>query len=168
MPILIIDVARALWALRFDAGAMALASLTAIAIVGGTVVYWAIEGLTLLDAAYLSVTTLTTVGYGDPAPETAAGKIFTCFFAVLGIGILLAFLSALAAQIREQSVMRKPLAGLADPKSAQGTVADYDVLVIGSDEESRRTALEAAQLGLRVVVKQDGLPDPTKSMRVQS
>jgi hypothetical protein len=42
-----------------------------------------------VDALYFSVVTLTTVGYGDFAPQTDLGKLFTAVYVRLGIGILL-------------------------------------------------------------------------------
>lgn len=156
MPILVIDILRALWALRRDPGSVALGLLTAIAIVGGTVFYAVVEDLGGVDAMFLSVTTLTTIGYGDPTPQTDAGRIFTCAFAIFGIGILLAFFTALAGQIRRQSVLHRPLGrfkGGADPGSAlTGSPDTYDMLVIGSDAASREVAVDAARAGLRVVV----------------
>jgi|ERR671924_929625 hypothetical protein len=153
MPILIVDVLRAIRALREDPGALVLGVLTVIAIVGGGVFYWIFEDLGLLDALFLSVTTLTTIGYGDPTPATAAGKIFTCVFAIFGIGILLAFVASLASQISKDSVLRKKLADSAgDHIEGDEAARQYDLLVVGSDEESLRTALDAAAGGLRVVL----------------
>ena len=45
-----------------------------------------IEGMSLLDAVYFSVVTITTVGYGDIHVTTPAGKIFVIFVLVLGVG----------------------------------------------------------------------------------
>lgn len=69
------------------------------------VVFWAIgigfysvvEGLSLVDAVYLSAMTLTTVGYGDFTPQTDIGKLFTSVYAFLGIGIFFGFAGALSA-----------------------------------------------------------------------
>jgi voltage-gated potassium channel len=54
----------------------------------GTVFYHVIEKLSYLDALYFSVITLTTIGYGDIAPTTSIGKLFTIFYVLIGIGLL--------------------------------------------------------------------------------
>jgi len=59
----------------------------------GTIFYHFVEHWTWLNSYYFSVVTLTTVGYGDFAPHTAAGKIFTTFYLFFGIGIITAFIS---------------------------------------------------------------------------
>jgi voltage-gated potassium channel len=51
----------------------------------GAVVYHLIEGLPFLDALYLTVMTLSTVGYGDLVPRTDSGKLFTIVLVVGGV-----------------------------------------------------------------------------------
>ncbi len=55
----------------------------------GTVFYHLIEKWSWLDSLYFSVITLATVGYGDFAPKTPAGKIFTIFYVFIGVGIFI-------------------------------------------------------------------------------
>lgn len=57
----------------------------------GSVVYHYLEGWTWLDSFYFSVITLTTIGYGDFSPQSTGGKIFTMFYILIGIGIILTF-----------------------------------------------------------------------------
>lgn len=71
-----------------------LATVTAILLIG-TVVYHYLEGWTWLDAFYFSFITLTTIGFGDFAPKTDAGKVFTIVYIVIGVGIILAFINTL-------------------------------------------------------------------------
>jgi voltage-gated potassium channel len=59
----------------------------------GVVFYHLVEHLSWLDAYYFSVITLATVGYGDITPHTAAGKIFTTFYVLFGVGIITTFIS---------------------------------------------------------------------------
>jgi len=47
------------------------------------------EGMDLLDAAYFSVVSLTTVGYGDLHPHTPAGKVFASLWVVVGTTLTL-------------------------------------------------------------------------------
>ncbi|WGK66238.1 potassium channel family protein [Croceiramulus getboli] len=62
-------------------------------IIIGTVVYRFAEGWPWLDAYYFSVMTLSTVGYGDLAPTTPFTKIFTTFYVLAGLGIILNFVT---------------------------------------------------------------------------
>ena len=66
---------------------MALIILLAIFIIG-TVGFHFIEGWSFLDSFYVCITTLSTVGYGDFTPETAAGKMFTVFIVIFGVGMM--------------------------------------------------------------------------------
>ena len=55
-----------------------------------------------LDAFYYSVTTLTTVGYGDRTPATSAEKVFSIVAELAGcviFGIIAGSLGALAMQV---------------------------------------------------------------------
>jgi voltage-gated potassium channel len=60
-------------------------------VVGGTVGYfwlWRAVGGTWLDALFMTVTTITTVGYGEVKPLDSLGRIFTMIIAVVGVGSL--------------------------------------------------------------------------------
>ena len=71
---------------------------------GGSVFYRAAEGFSWLDSLYFSVVTLTTVGYGDLHPETTLGKVFTVFYLLIGVGVLVAFLALIARHsVRDRS-----------------------------------------------------------------
>jgi voltage-gated potassium channel len=65
-------------------------------LVSGTTFFTLVEGWSVLDSFYFSVTTLTTVGFGDPAPATAAGKIFTIVYIFVGLGVIGGFINVLA------------------------------------------------------------------------
>lgn len=61
-------------------------SLVAI-IMFGTVGYMLIDDFELMDAIYQTCITFTTVGFGEVAPISDAGRLFTIFLIVLGFGV---------------------------------------------------------------------------------
>jgi len=74
----------------------------------GALFYHKAEGWSWLDSFYFTVVTLTTIGYGDLAPKTPAGKIFTMFYILLGLGVLAVFISTVAEHtMKEQRAMAK-------------------------------------------------------------
>ena len=64
-----------------------LAVLAAIAV--GTLSFHLLEGWSILDSLYVTVQTLTTVGFGDITPQTAIGRGFATLFMMIGVGIVL-------------------------------------------------------------------------------
>lgn len=56
-----------------------------VLLVVGTLGFHFLEGLSLLNSLYLTVASLTTVGYGDFVPRTDTGKIFTMFLVLGGV-----------------------------------------------------------------------------------
>ena len=73
----------------------------------GTIGYMLLEQWDLIDSLYMTVITLTTVGYGDFSPETTAGKVFTIVYVLIGLGILVSFLGAVAGHAVEARVDRR-------------------------------------------------------------
>lgn len=120
MPLLILSSLRAFWTLRRDPQFVSLAVLAAVAIGSGTGFYAVVEGLRPVDALYFSVMTLTTVGYGDFAPETDVGKLFTAVYALAGVGILLTFITTVATKVAQLPLLHtsKPEPTRADGRTA--------------------------------------------------
>ena len=46
------------------------------------------EQWTPVEALYFSVTTISTVGYGDYAPSTDESRVFTAFYMTLGVAVV--------------------------------------------------------------------------------
>ncbi len=59
-------------------------------LLAGSFVYHWLEGWSFLDSLYFCVVSLATVGYGDYTPSTPIAKLFTIFYIINGIAILLA------------------------------------------------------------------------------
>ncbi len=78
--------------------AVALAAVIAL----GTIGFSLLEGFSLLDSLYLTVTTVTTVGYGDLHPNSAAGRGFATVFMLVSFGTV-GFLLSTAVQSLVQS-----------------------------------------------------------------
>ncbi len=57
------------------------------------------EGWSLLDSLYFSVVTVATVGYGDFTPHTAAGKVFTILYLIVGVGLFVSLAGKLAVGV---------------------------------------------------------------------
>lgn len=74
------------------------------AVLFGTIGFKLIEGWSLTDSLYTTVQTLTTVGYGDVAPKSPAGRVFAVFVMLIGAGGV-----ALALSTIVQSVVQSEL-----------------------------------------------------------
>src|SRR5258708_18362161 len=58
----------------------------AAAIVFGTIGFHLVEGWTLADSLYVTIQTLTTVGYGDLTPRSSTGRLFAVVVMLIGAG----------------------------------------------------------------------------------
>ena len=75
-----------------------------IAIILGTLGFRLIEGWPFVDSFYVTVQTLTTVGYGDLPPRSVAGRGFAVVVMLIGVGGV-----ALAASTIVQSVVQSEM-----------------------------------------------------------
>jgi voltage-gated potassium channel len=82
---------------RVVVAASALSLLTLL----GTLGFAWIEDLAPLDALYMAVITLSTVGYQDVAPATAAGRLYTIAFIMVGVGVAFYTVVAVAEFVLE-------------------------------------------------------------------
>jgi voltage-gated potassium channel len=65
------------------------AGLLVLVFAGGTIGYRLIEGAGWWDAFYMTVITLTTVGYREVFPLSRAGEVFTALLLFAGLGLIL-------------------------------------------------------------------------------
>lgn len=80
---------------------------TSVVLFIGTIAYHFIEGWSFIDSLYFSVVTLTTIGFGDFAPQTDAGKLFTVLYILMGIGVILTFINTLQNHYNESRETKK-------------------------------------------------------------
>ena len=72
-----------------------------IIIAAGAIGYVIIEGWSFIDALFMTVITITTVGYEEVHPLSAGGRIFSIFLIVGGVGGALYVLSSIVQFIIE-------------------------------------------------------------------
>ena len=81
--------------------------LLALVIVGGTFGYVLIEGWTPWDAFYMTVITITTVGYEEIHHLSRAGEMFTVVLLLGGVGTALYTFTLLATLVVEGGVPKR-------------------------------------------------------------
>ncbi len=59
----------------------------------GSLGFMKLEGLSLLDAIYMNVVTISTVGYGDIQPHGTISKLLVIFVIVMGVGSFIGVIS---------------------------------------------------------------------------
>jgi voltage-gated potassium channel len=67
----------------------------------GTAGYMLIEKWSFLDSLYMTVITITTVGYREMGPMSPAGMVFTIFVVFSGMGLIIYILGAIAQAMVE-------------------------------------------------------------------
>jgi voltage-gated potassium channel len=63
-------------------------ALALMVMVAGVVGYMVLEGWSFLDALYMTVITVTTVGFREVHPLSTGGRLLTLAIALAGVGIL--------------------------------------------------------------------------------
>ncbi len=65
-----------------------IAGLLSIIVVVGTVGFVLIEGYPWFDAFYMTITTITTVGYQEVRSLSRAGRVFNSFLILVGVSAM--------------------------------------------------------------------------------
>lgn len=89
----------------------ALAAAVVIVIIGVSG-YMLIENMSFMDALWMTVETLTTIGYGDVVPRSTLGRVFTVIFILIGLSVFAFGLQAAASfiinpRLREARLRRR-------------------------------------------------------------
>src|SRR5947208_11896615 len=80
-------------------GLIALA--VALTLGGGTIGFVLIEHYPVFDAFYMTLTTVTTVGYGEIRQLSRAGRIFNSFLILFGVIVMLLAIGAMMQTVIE-------------------------------------------------------------------
>jgi voltage-gated potassium channel len=154
------------------------------AILFGTVGFHFIEGWPLADSLYVTVQTLTTVGYGDETPRSGMGRIFAVAVMLIGAGGV-----ALAISTIVQSVVQSEMIATFGQRrrSRRMSKLSNHFIICGSGrvgshlvrdmlrtnesfvviEQDQQRATEFTQRGVNVLVSDATLEETLREARVE-
>ena len=124
--------------------------LASVTILGGSVIIYLAEAgapgssvHSYLDALWLTLATITTVGYGDMVPVTGLGKAIAGMIMLVGIGLFTFFLSSLAAGLVKVVMLEEPVSPLERKKRL---IAEMVKHLGDLTEEEFKSMIEALNL----------------------
>ena len=79
--------------------------LTVITMLVGTLGYVAIDDFTIMDAIYQTGITFTTVGFGEIAPVSDAGRIFTITLIISGFAVFSSAIGILVTELNRGNIV---------------------------------------------------------------
>jgi len=115
----------------------------------GTVSFHFLEGLDFFDSLYLTVTVLSTVGFGDIVPKTVLGKVVYMGLVLTGVGVFGYAVSSIASLMAERSIFK--LARGFFFLGGEGRLKNH-VVVVGWNELSKAVCSELKANGCKVVL----------------
>jgi voltage-gated potassium channel len=126
-----------------------IAIATILTLAGGTLGFVLIEHYPVFDAFYMTLTTVTTVGYGEVHTLSRAGRIFNCFLILFGVSIMLLAIGAMT-----QTVIELELYQFFGKRRIKNMIDKLDghVILCGFGRVGRGAADELAQAGAKFVV----------------
>jgi voltage-gated potassium channel len=123
-------------------------ALVALVLVLGSVGYW-ILGMTPLDAAYQTVTTVFTVGFREVEPFSAAEQVYTIGLIVIGVGLVLYTFTLMVQLVVEGEI--KELVGRRRMDKQIAGMRGH-VVLCGWGRVGRVVAADLSEAGHEVVV----------------
>ena len=156
----------------------------AAAILFGTLGFYFIEGWSLADSLYVTVQTLTTVGYGDVPPHTGKGRFFAVVVMLIGAGGVALAVSTIVQSVvqselvatfgqrrrtRKMSKLRQHFIVCGCGRVGSHLVRDLvrtnqDFVVIEQDQQK---AAEFTQRGVNVLISDATLEETLREARVE-
>lgn len=127
--------------------------LFVLMLLAGTIGYTLIEGWPVMDALYMTVITLATVGYGEVQKVSPGGRIFTMVLIILGVGFVF-YLVGSVMQFMMEGRIREILGRRKLEKEIQGQKDHYIICGYGRVGTSVCDLLKSKPLGI-VVLERD-------------
>jgi voltage-gated potassium channel len=120
-------------------------------VLAGTAGYHFIEGMNIIDSLYMTIITVTTVGFNEAGnePLSTAGKIFTMILIVTSLGSLVYVGSNLARFIFDGELTNYLKTNRVDKKIAK---LKNHVIIVGYGRNGEQAATELAENGVDFVI----------------
>jgi len=139
--------------------------LAALTLAGALGYIW-IEGFSWIDALYMSIITISTVGYGEVRPLTPLGRLYTSGLIVVGVGVALFLLTRLAEAVFAGSLrdlihrrsMQRSIDQLSDHIIVCGFGRFGQVVVDEIDPEARPVVVIESDLNREPALRRAGCP----------
>ncbi len=134
-------------------------------IIGGTIGYdiiWTETESNIIDALYMTIITITTVGYAEVFPLDTTGRIFTMIIGVLGIGSLFYLLS-----IFMENLFTYQLLNIRGKKKVQKRLDKLSnhIIVVGYGRVGELATKELIERNIEFVIIDKEIPDELKSLK---
>ena len=129
----------------------------------GTAGYVVIEGWQILDAIYMTVITITTVGYGEVRTVSPIGRVFTLVLICMGMGIIaytLGMVAQVMVELQVRSILGRKKLGL----KIKSIKNHYILCGYGRIGRIISQELKASQIPLLVI---DSNPDSKQGLEQQ-
>jgi voltage-gated potassium channel len=135
--------------------------LMAAIFLAGTIGYRLVEGAAWWDAFFMTVITLTTVGYGEVFPLSRSGEVFTVALLFVGLGMFLLLATDVARTVIEWEI--RQVLGRARRSRMIEKLSNHDV-VCGWGRMGR-AVVEELRRGGRTVVVVEKNPDRVRRLQ---
>ncbi len=112
----------------------------------GTLGYMSVEGWSAFDALYMTMITMTTIGYGETHPLSHNGRLFTVAFIVVGVGIAAYSLSILVEALLRPELITNSIS------KRKLRMMDQHYIICGYGRSGSLIARELQELGKPFVI----------------
>ena len=117
--------------------------------IAGVLGFKLIESYSWLDAAYMTVITISTVGYGETQPLSEAGKLFATIFIAFNFGTLSYILAVFSFYITQGEIFKRMHLNLI--RKNIGQISDH-VIICGFGRYGKEAAAHFKSHDIRFVI----------------